>query len=70
MIICLCNGVSDRTICRFIDNGVTHIKAMQKLCQIGKGCGKCIKFTLEIIEKEKGLLGKKTCDKRTIVAQS
>lgn len=40
MIVCICRGVSDRTINRAIENGAETIADLQR-CGIGDCCGGC-----------------------------
>ena len=41
MIVCLCKGVSDRTLEEVIDEGANTLKAVQKKCGAGGDCGSC-----------------------------
>lgn len=56
MIICLCKGVSDRTISGLVDRGVTQFRSMQNLCDVGRGCGKCIQVVKNMIDNRTGIL--------------
>ena len=43
MYICLCFGVSDKTIKDLIlSKGVASIRELQKLCKAGTNCGSCV----------------------------
>ncbi|OPZ20123.1 MAG: bacterioferritin-associated ferredoxin [bacterium ADurb.BinA186] len=61
MIICLCQNVSDRTVNGLIEQGLTTVKAMQKKCSIGRGCGKCVCLVKELLGKHSGLLTVQGC---------
>ncbi len=41
MIVCLCHGVSERTLEEVIDEGATTLKAVEKKCGAGGDCGSC-----------------------------
>ena len=40
MIVCLCRGVSDRTVRNAIDDGARSVRDLQR-CGIGDQCGSC-----------------------------
>ena len=40
MIVCICRGVSDRTITQAIDDGARSVRDLQR-CGIGDQCGSC-----------------------------
>lgn len=40
MIVCICRGVSDRTINEAIDDGARSVRDLQR-CGIGDQCGSC-----------------------------
>jgi bacterioferritin-associated ferredoxin len=40
MIVCICRGVSDRTINEAIDDGARSVRDLQR-CGIGDCCGSC-----------------------------
>lgn len=42
MIICICEGVSDKTIRAEIDRGASSVKAIKRRCGAGGGCGQCV----------------------------
>lgn len=48
MIICLCDGVSDRQIQRAIDDGATTIPEFMSR-RIGTGCGSCHGMILQML---------------------
>ena len=41
MIVCLCNGVSDRTVRLAVVNGATSVEAVAARCGAGTDCGSC-----------------------------
>jgi len=53
MIICQCNGVSDRTIRKAIRNGANNRSDVVRACMAGKACGGCVPTIDEIIEVER-----------------
>jgi bacterioferritin-associated ferredoxin len=52
MIICQCNGVSDRTIRKAIRNGASNRSDVVRACMAGQACGGCVPAIDEIIEVE------------------
>jgi bacterioferritin-associated ferredoxin len=53
MIICQCNGVSDRTIRRAICNGASNHDDIVRACTAGRDCGSCAPAIDEIIKAER-----------------
>jgi bacterioferritin-associated ferredoxin len=41
MIVCLCRGVSDRTVKNAIDEGAESVAAVGRACGAGTDCGSC-----------------------------
>lgn len=41
MIICLCEGISDRDITAAARQGVRTVRELSKVCGAGSGCGSC-----------------------------
>jgi bacterioferritin-associated ferredoxin len=41
VIVCLCEGVSDRAIRSCISEGSHSLKAVVNACDAGNGCGQC-----------------------------
>ena len=52
MIICQCNGISDRTIRKAVRNGANNRNEVVRACTAGKTCGGCVPAIDEIIEAE------------------
>lgn len=42
MILCLCEGVSDRAVQQAIGQGHTTVRAIASACGAGRQCGSCI----------------------------
>jgi len=42
MIICICEGVNDKTIAREITRGACSVRSIQRRCGAGTGCGQCV----------------------------
>lgn len=52
MIVCLCHGVSERTLEKVIDDGATSLKAVERKCGAGGDCGSChFQIAKMIVEK-------------------
>jgi len=43
VIICLCEGVSDREVKALVGNGVRNVAAVGRICGAGQNCGQCTK---------------------------
>jgi len=41
MIVCLCEGVSDRDVRRVVRQGACNLGALQRACRAGGDCGAC-----------------------------
>lgn len=53
MFICLCNGVSDKTIRQAVRQfHPQFFHQLRKFIVIGNQCGKCVRATREIIQEE------------------
>lgn len=63
MIICLCEGTSDRQVERAAKEGATTVKEISRACGAGAGCGMCHRSIREIIQRHKVLA---QCDSRVI----
>jgi nitrite reductase (NADH) large subunit len=53
MIICQCNGVSDRTIRKVIRDGASNRTAVVRTCMAGTACGGCVPAIDAIIKAER-----------------
>ena len=53
MIICQCNGVSDRTIRKLVRDGASNRNEVVRTCMAGKACGGCVPAIDQIIEGER-----------------
>ena len=53
MIICQCNGVSDRTIRKVVRDGASNRNDVVRACTAGKTCGGCVPAIDEIVEAER-----------------
>jgi bacterioferritin-associated ferredoxin len=54
MLVCLCKGVSDRTIAAAIDAGADTVEAVGAVCGAGTGCGGCQEEILHMIGAGRG----------------
>jgi bacterioferritin-associated ferredoxin len=52
MIICQCNGVSDRAIRKAVREGASNRNDVVRACTAGKACGGCVPAIDEIIDAE------------------
>jgi len=53
MIICQCNGVSDRAIRKAIREGASNRNDVVRTCKAGTACGGCVPAIDEIIDAER-----------------
>lgn len=52
MIICQCNGVSDRAIRKAVRDGAGNRNDVVRACTAGMACGGCVAAVEEIIDAE------------------
>jgi len=52
MIICQCNGISDRAIRKAVRNGASTRNDVVRACTAGMACGGCVPAIEEIIDAE------------------
>ncbi|MEX1363697.1 MAG: (2Fe-2S)-binding protein [Nannocystaceae bacterium] len=50
MIVCLCKGVSSRTILDEVRRGNCSVKGIAQACAAGRGCGSCVGQIRELIQ--------------------
>jgi nitrite reductase (NADH) large subunit len=54
MIICQCNGITEKEIVRAIKRkGATKVEHIQRLTGAGTGCGRCIPLIDGLLEKHR-----------------
>lgn len=53
MIVCLCQGVSDKKVRRAVAEGATSRKKVTRACGAGAGCGGCHSSIREIIDEHR-----------------
>ena len=51
MILCICEGVSDRTIREEVQRGAGHWREVERRCGTGKGCGMCRPMLRQIVKQ-------------------
>ena len=49
MLVCLCNGISDKHINSALSEGATSFKAIKGELGIGNCCGQCVSFAKEMV---------------------
>ena len=52
MLVCHCNGISDRTVRRMVRNGASTASQVGEACGAGTCCGGCVQTIDEIIDAE------------------
>jgi bacterioferritin-associated ferredoxin len=55
MIVCLCKGVSSRTILDEVRRGNCTLKGIAQACQAGRSCGTCVSQIKEMIHSAGGV---------------
>ena len=53
MMVCHCNGVSDRSIRQAVRNGATTESEVASACGAGSRCGGCRRTVSELIRNER-----------------
>ncbi|MBW2493234.1 MAG: (2Fe-2S)-binding protein [Deltaproteobacteria bacterium] len=53
MIICQCNGISDRAIRKAVRDGANDRNDVIRACAAGMGCGGCVPAVEQIIDAER-----------------
>lgn len=48
MIVCVCHGVSHRTILEAVASGASDLEALGRACGAGTDCGSCIPELVEL----------------------
>ena len=49
MYVCMCNGVTDRTIRKAVDDGVRTLAELQRRTGCSGSCGSCAELAEEIL---------------------
>ena len=52
MYICICHGVTDKSIEKAIDSGLHSLRALSKELNVGTQCGKCNNCTKKILNSK------------------
>jgi bacterioferritin-associated ferredoxin len=51
VIVCLCRGVSERTVCAAIRAGAATVEDITSACGAGGDCGACCTMLAELVER-------------------
>jgi bacterioferritin-associated ferredoxin len=54
MIVCLCRGLSDTALRRFIDAGASTPGQLARICGVGMDCGACCPAVKELLREPPG----------------
>ncbi|HWW21302.1 MAG TPA: (2Fe-2S)-binding protein [Steroidobacteraceae bacterium] len=49
MYVCICHGITDRQICRAVDQGAHSLDEVQMQLPVGGCCGRCVDTARAII---------------------
>lgn len=52
MFVCICHGVSDKTIEKSIENGATTMKQLRQELKVTSQCGKCTQCTKKVLNRK------------------
>ena len=53
MIVCLCKGVTDRTVRKLVRQGASSLHDVRLACSAGACCGACRETLVDIVQSEK-----------------
>jgi bacterioferritin-associated ferredoxin len=53
MLVCLCKGVSDKTVRWLVQNGSGCVKDVMSKCRAGTDCGTCVSHLKALVETTK-----------------
>jgi len=53
MIVCICNGITDREIRKHITSGARSVSAVAKACGAGTDCGSCCCTVREMLGRHR-----------------
>jgi bacterioferritin-associated ferredoxin len=51
MYVCVCHGVTDRQICRAVDQGARSLGEVQMQLPVGACCGRCVDSAQAVIDQ-------------------
>jgi len=52
MLVCLCNGISDKHIDSELSEGASNFKDIKTRLGIGNCCGQCVSFAKEMVAEK------------------
>jgi bacterioferritin-associated ferredoxin len=52
MLVCLCNGISDKQIDSALSEGASNFKDIKSSLGIGNCCGQCVPFAKEMVSEK------------------
>lgn len=52
MFVCICHGVSDKTIEASIEDGATTFKQLKAELKVGSQCGKCCNCAKQVLNRK------------------
>jgi bacterioferritin-associated ferredoxin len=51
MLVCICNGISDKDIKNAIHEGATGFSDIRASMKVGSGCGQCVAFAKALVDE-------------------
>lgn len=51
MYVCLCKGVTDKQICKAVDEGARSIRDLRQQFGVGSQCGKCTCHARDVLHE-------------------
>jgi bacterioferritin-associated ferredoxin len=52
MYICICNRITDRQICRAVDQGAASLTEVQRQLPVARCCGRCAASACALIHQQ------------------
>lgn len=49
MLVCVCNGISDKQIDSALSNGLSNFKDIKSELGLGNCCGQCVSFAKQMV---------------------
>jgi bacterioferritin-associated ferredoxin len=53
MYVCVCHGITDRQICRAVDQGAQTLGELQMQLPVGACCGRCLDTAEAVINEHR-----------------
>jgi len=54
MLVCICNGISDKDIDSALQDGATNFQEVRRSTGLGSCCGQCASFARDMVNEKAG----------------